>query len=130
MAWGAPMHYYARSVCDFCDTDLPRRLSVIPSATNCEAYTCVCGARYEARNEPLRWQASAPPKMAVQTTLRPHMGEPWDLPRTTRYRRVGWLDQKGRIYLDDPPAANFDGGGLTPLLVPVDEPRTHGPQPG
>ena len=121
MSWGAPLHYYARSVCDFCDADLPRRLSVIPSATNCEAHTCGCGARYEARNEPLRWEASAPPKAPVQTALRPHMGEPWAAPPRARLRRVGWLDQKGRVYLDTPDIATFDGGSIAPLLVLLDD---------
>ena len=32
-------------------------------------------------------------------------------------RRVGWLDQKGRVWTKIPPAAGFDGGSLTPLLI-------------
>lgn len=32
-------------------------------------------------------------------------------------RRVGWLDQKGRVWTAIPPAADFDGGSLTPLLI-------------
>jgi hypothetical protein len=39
-----------------------------------------------------------------------------DLP-VARLRRVGWLDQKGRVWLATPPAAQFDGGSLTPLLI-------------
>ena len=34
-----------------------------------------------------------------------------------RLRRIGWLDQKGRVYLKMPPSATFDGGSLTPLLI-------------
>ncbi len=32
-------------------------------------------------------------------------------------RRVGWLDQKGRVWTKIPPSADFDGGSLTPLLI-------------
>jgi hypothetical protein len=32
-------------------------------------------------------------------------------------RRVGWLDQRGRVWLGTPPCATFDGGSLTPLLI-------------
>jgi hypothetical protein len=34
-----------------------------------------------------------------------------------RLRRIGWLDQKGRVYTAMPPQAGFDGGSLTPLLI-------------
>jgi hypothetical protein len=34
-----------------------------------------------------------------------------------RLRRVGWLDQKGRVWLTIPPGDEFDGGSLTPLLI-------------
>lgn len=36
-----------------------------------------------------------------------------------RLRQVGWLDQAGRVWLDLPPQAEFDGGSLTPLLIPA-----------
>ena len=36
---------------------------------------------------------------------------------TAKLRRIGWLDQKGRVWLEVPPAAQFDGGSLTPLLI-------------
>lgn len=36
-------------------------------------------------------------------------------------RRVGWLDQKGRVWTDTPPSAGFDGGSLTPLLIDARE---------
>lgn len=37
-------------------------------------------------------------------------------------RRVGWLDQKGRVWLAMPnPSAAFDGGSLTPLLIDARE---------
>ncbi len=32
-------------------------------------------------------------------------------------RRIGWLDQLGRVWLKVPPSAEFDGGSLTPLLI-------------
>jgi hypothetical protein len=32
-------------------------------------------------------------------------------------RRVGWLDQKGRVWTKIPPTHGFDGGSLTPLLI-------------
>lgn len=32
-------------------------------------------------------------------------------------RRIGWVDQKGRVWLEIPPAIQFDGGSLTPLLI-------------
>lgn len=38
-----------------------------------------------------------------------------------RMRRVGWLDQKGRVWLSVPPSAAFDGGSLTPLLIQVED---------
>lgn len=36
---------------------------------------------------------------------------------SAKLRRIGWLDQKGRVYLHVPPSAEFDGGSLTPLLI-------------
>jgi hypothetical protein len=36
-------------------------------------------------------------------------------------RRVGWLDQKGRVWTEIPPGVTFDGGSLTPLLIDVRE---------
>jgi hypothetical protein len=38
-----------------------------------------------------------------------------------RMRRVGWLDQKGRVWVTVPPAPGFDGGSLTPLLIQEEE---------
>lgn len=32
-------------------------------------------------------------------------------------RRVGWLDQKGRVWTSIPSTIEFDGGSLTPLLI-------------
>jgi hypothetical protein len=32
-------------------------------------------------------------------------------------RRVGWLDQKGRVWTETPATYDFDGGSLIPLLV-------------
>ena len=81
-----------------------------------------------------------------QTDLKQHEGEPWDvfpdlkepeypefedipafarlaphrsgadLP-VARLRRIGWIDQKGRVWVKCPPSADFDGGSLTPLLI-------------
>jgi hypothetical protein len=34
-----------------------------------------------------------------------------------RMRRIGWLDQKGRVWMTIPSTATFDGGSLTPLLI-------------
>jgi hypothetical protein len=89
------------------------------------------------------------PEPSWPTPMRLHEGEDWDvLPdliadppdgdlvtyRTTRHvhragmdvpvarlRRVGWLDQKGRVWLTTPPMAQFDGGSLTPLLIDARE---------
>lgn len=36
-------------------------------------------------------------------------------------RRVGWLDQKGRVWTETPSGLGFDGGSLTPLLIDVRE---------
>lgn len=101
--------------------------------------TCAeCAADF-ARKQLLPDPANQP----WQTGLGLHEGEPWDvLPDIrldaddlpvypylaessahhvkvpiARLRRVGWLDQKGRVYLKVPPGAEFDGGSLTPLLI-------------
>lgn len=36
---------------------------------------------------------------------------------TVTLRRIGWVDQKGRVYVSPPPQADFDGGSLTALLI-------------
>jgi hypothetical protein len=37
-------------------------------------------------------------------------------------RQIGWLDQKGRVWLSMPPDLSvFDGGSLTPLLIDARE---------
>jgi hypothetical protein len=78
------------------------------------------------------------------TGLRLYEGEDWQVPADTRLdrrgekmllstfvdlhateqtipaatlRRIGWLDQKGRVWTEVPPPAGFDGGSLTPLLI-------------
>jgi hypothetical protein len=72
----------------------------------------------------------------AQTDMRLYDGEDWETtahiapvssPRhcdahdfiqaTIRLRRIGWLDQKGRVWTEIPPQDGFDGGSLTPLLV-------------
>lgn len=48
----------------------------------------------------------------------------WEASRqrhTAKLRRVGWLDQKGRVWTQVPASADFDGGSLTPLLIDVRE---------
>lgn len=39
------------------------------------------------------------------------------LQATIGLRRIGWIDQKGRVYKETPSQAGFDGGSLTPLLI-------------
>jgi hypothetical protein len=34
-----------------------------------------------------------------------------------KLRRIGWLDQKGRVWTIQPDTHEFDGGSLTPLLI-------------
>ena len=36
-------------------------------------------------------------------------------------RRIGWIDQKGRVWTKIPPISDFDGGSLTPLLIDTRE---------
>lgn len=36
---------------------------------------------------------------------------------TITLRRIGWIDQRGRIWREAPHPDGFDGGGLTPLLI-------------
>ena len=71
----------------------------------------------------------------IQTGMRLNQGEDWDasghvgtlLPPcdhkaarvTVKMRRVGWLDQRGRVWTSIPPSASFDGGSLDPLLIAV-----------
>lgn len=62
----------------------------------------------------------------AQTDMKVYEGEEWKVvvdraDEEHRYfatlRRVGWLDQKGRVWTKIPPSAGFDGGSLTPLLI-------------
>ena len=46
----------------------------------------------------------------------PMSSAPW-----LRVRRVGWLDQKGRVWTEIPPSSEFDGGSLTPLLIQLED---------
>jgi hypothetical protein len=53
-----------------------------------------------------------------------YMEEAWEASITNHcatLRRIGWIDQKGRVYVKVPPTKNFDGGSLTPLLIDVRE---------
>lgn len=52
------------------------------------------------------------------------MDRAWSAGRSSHQatlRRIGWLDQKGRVWLKCPPSAEFDGGSLTPLLIDARE---------
>lgn len=56
----------------------------------------------------------------VKADMLPELaGEPPMRSDTATLRRVGWLDQKGRVWTRTPAAADFDGGSLTPLLIDV-----------
>ena len=72
------------------------------------------------------------PPGATPTPLRAYEGEAWPVhgdrfrasdgsgwlhDTTATLRRVGWLDQRGRVWLHTPPQDGFDGGSLTPLLI-------------
>lgn len=71
----------------------------------------------------------------AQTEMRLYEGEKWpvlaDLAHnlddepvrrdTATLRRVGWLDQKGRVWTRTPSSLTFDGGSLTPLLIDARE---------
>lgn len=62
--------------------------------------------------------------MIAQTDLKLYEGEDWypmGAPITVELRRIGWIDQKGRVWQhwQDRPQP-FDGGSATPLLIPVD----------
>lgn len=48
-------------------------------------------------------------------------GYPMRSTKRATLRRIGWLDQKGRVWLATPPTAEFDGGSLTPLLIDARE---------
>lgn len=37
--------------------------------------------------------------------------------REITLRRIGWIDQKGRVYKEMPPMEDFDGGSLDALLI-------------
>ena len=73
-----------------------------------------------------------------QTALRLNANcEPWPVPADSRpedcaevgtlqvwshhatLRRIGWIDQRGCVWLKIPPTQAFTGGSLTPLLIDV-----------
>ncbi len=51
------------------------------------------------------------------TPMRLHVAEDWPTNSGALLRRVGWLDQKGRVWIALPDPGTFDGGSLTPLLI-------------
>lgn len=62
----------------------------------------------------------------AQTDMKAYEGEDWKVPadpageelsHVATLRRVGWLDQKGRVWTKIPPSKDFDGGSLYPLLI-------------
>ncbi len=58
----------------------------------------------------------------TETPLNIAVGEDWPLsnpdPTTMPLlRRIGWIDQKGRVYIELPPQGSFDGGSLHALLI-------------
>lgn len=59
--------------------------------------------------------------MPAQTDMRLSMSEDWPVPLGAKFRRVGWLDQKGRVWDAIPHPDTFDGGSLTPLLIQLDD---------
>jgi hypothetical protein len=68
------------------------------------------------------WIDSQPYKVNDQTEQMTHNA--WAASRvhhTATMRRVGWLDQKGRVWTEMPSTADFDGGSLTPLLIDARE---------
>jgi hypothetical protein len=75
-------------------------------ARNCEDWPVIPDLKPAGgEDEPFRYE--------FKTTV-PRSG--LDVPVAT-LRRIGWVDQKGRVWLECPPAAQFDGGSLTPLLI-------------
>lgn len=71
------------------------------------------------------WETGMALSAGVEFTARGRVDGPFTedeacrLTAPIRMRQVGWLDQKGRVWLECPPAGQFDGGSLTPLLVQV-----------
>lgn len=57
------------------------------------------------------------------TSLRVHEGEDWPVPDGATFRRIGWLDQRGSVYLEIPPmgAVAQPAGSLTPLLIQLED---------
>lgn len=70
--------------------------------------------------------------IGTRTNMSASRGEDWQVPDDSppvmlrrhhwaTLRRVGWLDQKGRVWTEMPSMHGFDGGSLTPLLIDVRE---------
>ena len=59
----------------------------------------------------------------VLTPMSLSVAEEWPISSAPwlRVRRVGWLDQKGRVWTEIPPSSEFDGGSLTPLLIQLED---------
>lgn len=57
----------------------------------------------------------------VQTALRLSVAEDWPVTHPTR--RIGWIDQRGRVYAEIPGAGDrpADAASFTPLLIELDE---------
>jgi hypothetical protein len=84
---------------------------------NCEDWMVPCDTRPGQTFD--EWAAEHPPfRMMLESEAR----QVWDASRTRHtatLRRIGWLDQKGRVWTEVPASDEFDGGSLTPLLIDV-----------
>jgi hypothetical protein len=66
---------------------------------------------------------AAPVEPPVLTPMSLSVAEEWPISSAPwlRVRRVGWLNQKGRVWTEIPPISEFDGGSLTPLLIQLED---------
>ena len=71
----------------------------------------------------LQYAAAALVEPPVLTPMSLSVAEEWPISSAPwlRVRRVGWLDQKGRVWTEIPPSSEFDGGSLTPLLIQLED---------
>lgn len=53
----------------------------------------------------------------VRADLVPADNDTYGLSSHATLRRVGWMDQRGRVWQTMPSGKDFDGGSLTPLLI-------------
>lgn len=70
------------------------------------------------------WLKKRAPGVSIDGLMADRLREAWDASithHTATLRRIGWIDQKGRVWTEVPSSASFDGGSLTPLLVDARE---------